>query len=160
MQQQNGLVGGTAILTTEGVKELKRFAGKEVSLLVHDGTWVKAQVHSCGEQDLVRMHLRRASERKEILCSSNHKWLTDMEVFSFGKDVVLSGTSRTVRETTALKIAKGARLLSVFPGEGLTGAHWEVVRTAPTGLREEVFSAQVDGFGAFALDGFILTGNS
>lgn len=66
----------TRFITSEGVKAFKDFSdGEEVIVLDKDGEWRKATVKYYGKQDMQKVILESSEKEKEVICTSNHRWI-------------------------------------------------------------------------------------
>lgn len=156
---QNCFAGDTEIITKDGIIPIGTVVGTIQTVLTTDGSWVEAPIRSFGKQRLSRIRLRKVWDdiEKDIYCTKDHRWFTTRHIFSFGDHLTLEGVPAI--ETTTAKMGGGARLLSVYPDTGIGDPEWRVMDISSSDREEEVYCATVEGYGAFALEGNILTGN-
>jgi LAGLIDADG-like domain len=100
---------------------------------------------------LVAARLGIACREPTVQKNAHNPWVEDAETWS------LAFVSATVPDWLLLR--NDQREAWAEPREGRSPS-WKVESVTPTGESEEVFCATVDGFGAFTLDGWLLTGNS
>lgn len=143
---QNCFAGETEIITAEGVKSIGSLVGTTQRLLSKNGKWVDAPIRSFGKQKLWKLVVRRQGIEKTIYCTKDHRW--------FAND---NGNNEF--KTSELR-PEVHHLQSVFESEIKSfECPWLVQSVEETDREEEVFCATVEGEGAFALEGNILTGN-
>jgi hypothetical protein len=133
-------------------------AGWLAGYVAADGHVREAEVQLCSHS---REHLEFAAlvaARLGIACrepvvqkNPHNAWAPDSETWS------LAFVSATVPDWLLLRADQHEAWAE--PRHGRSPS-WMVESVTATGLDEEVFCATVDGYGAFTLDGWLLTGNS
>lgn len=147
----NCLAAETMVQTWDGSYPISDLAGGTHRLLTTcaqgHSRWVYAPVSSFGEQTLQDVVISRNGVEKTIRATPKHRWF------------VKSGQRFLERTTDQLKAGQYLRGVKLPHSGTLHPSPWVIKSVGAPGAPEEVFCATVEGFGCFALEDNLLTGN-
>lgn len=97
----NCFKGSERFITDKGIKSFKEMEGQKLRVLGKNKSWKDAEIKSFGEQELVKLTIKRYKDTKEIYTTKDHRWF------------VRSGRTKKIEKLTR-ELEEGQPLFSMY----------------------------------------------